>query len=332
MNRWKVVITDYEYGNVDIERATLERAGATVEDHQCKTAADVVAVASDADVVINQYAPITREVIEHLSPTCRAIAQYGIGVDTIDVDAATEHGIIVINVPSYCEDDVAEHALALLLSLARRVTFYDREVRKLLWDYSTQAPITRLRGQTLGLVGFGKIARKVAEKASGFSFRTVVYDPLVDREVVHRAGAESVSLSELVRRADFISIHVPLNAHTRHLIGEAELRLMKPTAVLVNVSRGAVVDQDALVRALAERRIRAAGLDVFRDEPPGKAPGDDHLLRLENTIFTPHVGWYSEQSIVDLRQQLADDVVRVLGGKDPEGFVNRGVPAREGRR
>lgn len=327
--KWNVVITDFEYPDIEIERSIIEPAGAVVHGYQCKDVNDVIAVVSQAHVVINQYAPITRRVIEHLPPFCKAIAQYGIGVDTIDVPAATERGIMVINVPSYCEDEVAEHALAMMLALARRLPFYDREVRRGVWDYTTQAPIRRLVGQTLGLIGFGKIARKVAQKASGLGLSIISYDPFIAPEIMQKFGVKAVSLDELLRTSDFVSIHVPLQAQTRHLLGERELRLMKKSAVLVNTSRGAIIDQEALYHALKDGTIRAAGLDVFYEEPPSDRFSGSDLLRLENVLLSPHVAWYSEESIVALRTQLAQDVVRVLMGKKPKGLVNSEVLSRQ---
>jgi len=327
-DRWNVVITDFEYPDIEIERSILEPAGAIVHGYQCKDADDVIAVASQAHIVINQYAPITKQVIERLSPSCMAIAQYGIGVDTIDVSTATEHGIMVINVPSYCEDEVAEHALAMMLALARRIPFYDREVRRGAWDYTSQAPIWRLHGRTLGLIGFGKIARKVVEKAGGLGLSIIAYDPLVASEIMRELGVRAVSLNDLLRVSDFVSVHVPLLARTRDLLGERELRLMKETAVLVNVSRGPIVDQEALYRVLVDSAIRAAGLDVFYEEPPGNEFNGNDLCRLDNVLLSPHVAWYSEESIVELREKLATDVARVLQGKYPEGFVNPQVESR----
>lgn len=320
--RWSVVITDFEYPDIEIERSIIEPAGAVVRGYHCRDADDVIAVSSQAHVVINQYAPITRRVIEHLPPFCKAIAQYGIGVDTIDVSAATERGIMVINVPSYCEDEVAEHALAMILALARRLPFYDRDVRRGCWDYTTQAPIRRLAGQTLGLIGFGKIARKVAQKASGLALSIISYDPFVAPEIMERFGVSAVSLDELLRTSDFVSIHVPLEAQTRHLLGEKELRLLKPSAVLINVARGPVLDQQALHRLLVEGRIRAAGLDVLEEEPPQEGDESHSLLEVSNAVFSPHVAWYSEESVDKLRRHLATDVVRALRGERPDGLVN----------
>jgi D-3-phosphoglycerate dehydrogenase len=328
MSGRRVVITDYDFPDVAVERAILEGVGVEVLAYHCQGAEDVLKVVGDADVVINQYAPITRNVIMHLGKSCVALGQYGIGVDTIDVQAATEQGIVVINVPSYCEEEVAEHALALLLALARRLLRYDAEVRSGTWDWTTQAPIHRMAGRTLGLVGFGKIARKLAEKVQGLSLVIVSYDPLVPAAAMQEMGVRKVSLEELLRQSDFISIHVPLTEATRNLIAEPQFRLMKEDALLVNVSRGAVLDQDALYRALSERRILAAGLDVLTEEPPRAPHHGEALLSLDNTCLTPHVAWYSEESILLLRERLARDVAGILEGKKPNGFVNQSVKPR----
>lgn len=325
MSEYLVVITDYDYPDVDTEKMILAEIGAEIRDYQCKDENEVIQVAREANAVINQYALITRRVIEHLSDSCVAIGQYGIGVDTIDVQAATDKGIVVVNVPSYCEDEVAEHALALLLALARKLPSYDGEVRSLGWDWKTQTPIHRLRNRTLGLVGFGRIARKLVEKAHGLSFQVVAFDPFVEESVMKNVGVQKVGLEELLRESDFISIHVPLTDGTRNLLSEKEFSLMKKEAIVINVSRGPVVDQDALFRALSQERIAAAGLDVFYEEPPRASYSGEALLRLKNVCLTPHVAWYSEESIIELRKKLATDIARVLQGKRPEGFVNKEV-------
>ena len=322
MSRYLVVITDYDYPDVDREKAILARIGAEVRAHNHKDENEVIRITRGADAVINQYAPITRRVVEHLSDSCVAIGQYGIGVDTIDVKAATEKGIAVVNVPSYCEHEVAEHALALLLTLARKLPPYDEEVRRLGWDWKTQVPIHRLSGQTLGLVGFGKIARRLVEKVKGFSFQVIAFDPFVEETTMNNLGVWKVALEKLLSDSDFVSIHVPLADGTRNLLSDKELSLMKKEAILINTSRGPVIDQDALCRALSEGKIAAAGLDVFDEEPPGASRSGETLLGLKNVCLTPHVAWYSEESIVDLREKLATDVARVLRGKRPEGFVN----------
>ncbi len=328
MSKKTVVITDYDFPDVETERAILEEVGAKVEAYHCKEEKDVLKIVRQADVVINQYALINRTVISHLGKSCIAIGQYGIGVDTIDVQAATDQGIVVVNVPSYCEDEVAEHALALLLTLARKLPLYDAEVRRGAWDWTTQAPIHRVDRRTLGLVGFGKIARRLAEKVKGLSLVILAFDPFVSEATMQEMGVRKVSLEELLRQSDFISIHAPLTDATRNLISEPQFQLMKEGAILVNVSRGAVLDQDALYRALSERRILAAGLDVFYEEPPRAPHSGDALLKLDNVCLTPHVAWYSEESIIGLREKLARDIAGILQGKKPHGFVNPSVKPR----
>ena len=328
MNKKLVVITDYDYPDVETERAILQEMGAEVQAYHYTDEADVLKIVGSADAVINQYAPIGRNVIEHLSERCVAIGQYGIGVDTIDVVAATEAGIVVVNVPSYCEDEVAEHALALLLTLARRLPLYDAEVRRGGWDWTTQAPIRRVRGRTLGLVGFGKIARALVEKVRGLSLEIVAFDPLVREAEMKEVGVRKTSLEDLLRQSDFVSIHVPLVDSTRDLISAPQFQLMKRHAILINESRGAVVDQDALYEVLSERKILAAGLDVLYDEPPRRAHSGEALVKLDNVCLTPHVAWYSEESIVGLREKLARDIGGILKGYKPHGFVNPGVKPR----
>jgi D-3-phosphoglycerate dehydrogenase len=317
-----VVVTDCDFEDVDIERKILERVNAELRSYNCEDENDVIEIVDEADAVINQYAPITRRVIECLSDSCVAIGQYGIGVDTIDVAAATEKGIVVVNVPSYCEDEVAEHALALLLTLARKLPSYDLEVRRLGWDWKTQAPIHRLSNRTLGLIGFGRIARRLAAKTQGLSLELVAFDPYVKEAVMASMGVRKVDLETLLRSSDLVSVHVPLTEETQNLLSDREFRLMKRDAIIVNVSRGPVIDQDALYEALCQRRLGAAGLDVLYEEPPRAEHSGKGLLDIENVCLTPHVAWYSEESVVELRKKLAGDIARVLQGKDPEGFVN----------
>lgn len=322
MGKYQVVITDYDYPDVEMEKKILAKIGAEVLAYHALEETEVIKLVQNADVVINQYAPINKKVIDHLPERCVAIGQYGIGVDTIDVRAATERGIVVINVPSYCEEEVAEHALALLFNLVRKITSYDSEVRRGEWDWKTQAPIHRISGRTLGLIGFGKIARKLASKVRGLSLKVISFDPFVEEGVMKRKGVRKVSLEELLHESDFISVHAPLTEETRHLLSAEEFKKMKREAILINVSRGAVIDQDALFHALSNGVIASAGLDVFHEEPPRESYSGKFLLGLKNVCVTPHVAWYSEQSIIELRTKLATDIAHVLQGKRPFGFVN----------
>jgi len=331
VSTFRVIITDFDYADVDIESAILKRAGADVAAHQCRTAEEVIRVVGEADAVINQYAPLSKIVIESLPTHCVAVAQYGIGVDTIAVDAATERGIMVINVPSFCEEEVAEHALVLLLGLARRTVFYDRDVRQGVWDWSRQAPIYGLKGRRLGILGFGKIGRALARKASGLELELAAHDPWVEEDVMRSLGVRPLTLDGLLERSDFLSVHVPLTDKTHQLLGETELRRLPRGAYVINVARGAVIDQSALYDLLVDGHLAGAALDVLMDEPPTEANRGAALLELPNVCVTPHAGFYSEDSVIKLRTNLAEDVARALQGKRPNGFVNPGVWDRRNR-
>ena len=284
---------------------------------RAKTPDEFLDEAKDCDALLNTYAgPITAQVMARM-PKCKIIARYGVGVDTIDVDAATAAGIIVTNNPTYCIEEVAEHTMALLLACARKVPFYDRLVRAGRWAVPPGKPIFRLAGRTLGLVGFGRIGKQVAARAAAFGMRTLFYDPFLE--------TEGTDLQTLLRESDFVSLHPPLTPQTRKLIGDAELRQMKPTAYLINCARGPVVDTDALVRALDAGAIAGCALDTTDPEP---LP-DPHPLRgRENVILQPHVAWYSEEAMRGLQAGAPSEVRRVLSGTWPVNVVNRAVKER----
>ncbi len=324
MPRFKVVVTDFNYADLEVEREALARWNAELHGFHCATPQEVVRVARDADAIISQYAPIDAEVISELRK-CRVIGRYGIGVDNIDVQAATERGIAVINVPSYCEDEVSDHALAMLLAWTRRIPHYAAEVREGVWDWKTGRPIHRLRGKVLGLLGFGKIARLLAKKAKPLGFVILAHDPYLPPEIFEEHGAQPVGFEELLARSDFLSLHVPLTPETRHLINAEALALMKPTACLINTSRGGVVDERALADALKQGQLAGACLDVMEKEPPDT---DNELLKLPQVLISPHVAWYSEESERDLRRKIATDIGRALNGLLPEGLVNRELARR----
>lgn len=317
--KWTVIVTDYNYPNLDIERETLARWGAEVVPAQCSSQEEVLQAGREAHALISQYAPLTAWVIASLT-RCRALGRYGIGVDNIDVAAATARGIAVINVPSYCEDEVSDHALALLLAVARRVCRYDREVKSGLWDWKTGRPLHRLQGKTLGLLGFGKIARRLAEKAKALGLVPIAHDPYLPDQVFAQAGVRKCDLDALLRESDIISVHVPLTPETRHLLDARAVSTMKPGAILINTSRGPIVDEQALAAALRSGHLAGAGLDVMESEPP---KADNPLLGLDRVVLTPHVAWYSEESQLDLRRKVAEDVGRALHGILPQGLVNR---------
>jgi D-3-phosphoglycerate dehydrogenase / 2-oxoglutarate reductase len=325
-----VVIADYDYGDADTERAIVEGAGMTLVAAQCKTEDEVIEAARDADAVVAQYATISARVIAELR-ACRVIARYGTGVDIVDVDAATERGILVTNVPSdWCEDEVADHALALLLAVARKVAVYDRATRAGEWRWQTGAPIHRLRGSVLGLLSFGAIARAIAARAAAFGMRVRAHDPFVPAEEIAAAGAEAVSFDALVAESDCLVIQAPLTAETHHLFDEAVLRRMKPTAILVNTARGPIVEDRALHRALSEGWIAGAGLDDIEEEPAKLRDWkpSNPLFTLGNVVITPHAAYYSEEALATVRRFAAEEVVRVLSGQAPLSPVNADALAR----
>jgi D-3-phosphoglycerate dehydrogenase len=318
-----VAITDHVFPDLDQERGLLDSAGHTLRFEANATTPDEVAAAVEgADAVLNCYAPMPAEVIRTLEH-CVVIARYGIGLDTIDLDVATEKGIMVTNVPDYCIDEVSDHALALILSLARGVALLDRRVRSGSWTPSDARPVHRLRGSTAGLVGFGRIARALAAKLAPLGFRIVTFDPFVPADAVREAGVEPMTLEELLRGSDVVSVHAPLTEESVHLIGAAELALMKPNAILVNTSRGPLIDLDALRRALDDGQLRGAGLDVLETEPP---PSDDPLINRDDVVITPHAAFYSEESVKELQRKAVEQVIEALAGRTPPYVVNAAAP------
>ena len=319
----KVVLTDYVWESLDVEKKTLEGLAELVP-LQTKKPEEFIAQAADCDALLNTYAgPITAEVMAKM-PRCRIIARYGIGVDTIDLDAATAAGIIVTNNPTYCIEEVAEHTMALLLAAARKVAYYDRLVRAGRWEVPPGKPLYRVAGRTLGLVGFGNIARQVAVRAGSFGMKVIYADPYVS-EGQFQVPGRKVELDALFRESDFISLHPPLTPQTRKMIGDDAFSEMKPSAVLINCARGPVVDTEALVRALDAKKIAGCALDTTDPEP---LP-DPHPLRgRDNVILNPHVAWYSEQALVGLQAGAPSEVRRVLKGEWPVNVVNRAVKGK----
>jgi len=316
-----VAITDYVFPSLEPEQRVLAPLGVELRPAQCKSEEEIIDLAQEADAVLNCYAKLTARVIEKLS-RCKIIARYGIGVDNVDLAAATGARIVVTNVPDYCIDEVSDHALALLLALERRIVAADGAVKAGAWDVVAHAGIRRLRGQTLGLLGFGKIAKAVVSKVQPLGMKVLVYDPYLEPELVARHGAEAVSLDRLLAEADAVSIHVPLSPETRNLIGQRELTRMKPTAFLINTSRGGIVDEQAVAVALKENRLGGAALDVLSPEPP---PRDHPLRQAPNVILTPHLAFYSRESVIELQTKAAEEVARALRGESPRSPVNREV-------
>lgn len=321
MSRYKVVVTDHLFSSMDEEKEMFAKLDAELVVGQCRDEAETMALTRDADAILNTYALITEKVIRNLEK-CRVIVRFGIGVDNVAVDAATARGIMVANTSDYCIEEVADQAMALLLACARGLFPSAEIARATNWDFSRVPRLTRMRGQTLGLLGVGRIGSAVAERAKAFGLRILAYDPYISAEVVRKLGLEQADLDRVLRESDYVSIHVPLNVETLGLINDEALNKMKPSAYLINVARGKIVDQAALCRALQNKRIAGAALDVLEKEPP---PADDPIRKLDNAILTPHAAWYSEQSRIDMRHKAAGQVVSVLKGEMPYSLVNKEV-------
>jgi len=313
MADYKVVVSDQVFPTVNIERALLSRIGAELIVATGEID-DVLEVASDADAILNTYLPWSSESISRLEK-CQIIARYGIGFDNVDLEAAAEAGIVVTNVPDYSVEEVATHALALILTSLRKILAADRSVREGTWSIDNFRPIRRLSTLTVGLVGYGRIARQIAAPLQALGTNIVAHDPYLE---LGPDLAPLVSLEELLTTSDIISLHSPLTDETRGMIGAEELESMKPEAILVNTSRGPLVDLDALVTALRDGQIAGAGLDVFDVEPldPKRVEG------VPNLTITPHMAYYSEQALEESQRKAATQVVKVLTGEKPDYRVN----------
>jgi D-3-phosphoglycerate dehydrogenase len=296
-------------GDREVERRVLQDAGHDVIDTQ-ELGLDVeqgfdLAIEREAVAILaGPIIPLDRAHLERLD-TCRAVVRYGVGLDNVDIDAATELGIAVGNVPEYGHEEISNHAIALLLGLSRKLFEFDAAVRR---GSGIPAPqsVARLSRRTLGLVGYGRIGRRVAEKARAFGLEVVAYDP-------YAADIETLELDELLRRADILSLHVPLTPETRHMIGARELALLKPGSHVINIGRGGLVDEDALVAALHSGHIAGAALDVTEIEP---LPLDSPLLDAPNVILTPHVAWVSDVALSDLKRLTAENALRLIGARE----------------
>jgi len=317
MAQLQVAVSDSVFPNLDPARAVLSKIGAQLSLAEEAKPEAILRVARDADALMATYAKITAEMIRQMT-RCRIISRFGIGVDNVDIPAATERGIVVTKVPDYCIDEVSDHAMALLLSAVRKIPFANSMVHAGKWEMPAVVPIHRLRGTVLGLVGFGRIPQLVAPKAQSFGVRVVSFDPYIPKDVFERARVESVEFRELLKISDYISIHSPLLPETQGLFNADAFRQMKPHAYLINTARGPIVDEAALAQALDAGQLAGAALDVMAKEPPTGSP----LFGRPNVIITPHTSFYSEESLVDLQTKAAEEVVRVLKGEAPKNPVN----------
>ena len=323
--QFKVMRVDRAGSNVKMveEAEELAKVNAELSGVDCTTEDEIIETAKDADAITTGAARMTRRVLEAL-PKCKIIVRYGVGFDTIDVDAATDNGIVVVNIPDLFFEEVSSHAILLLLACAKKLVFMNNGTKQGRWAEckQAQAPMVSIYGQTLGLIGCGNLGRMTARKAQCFALKILGYDPYLDKSLAKEHGITLVSLPELLKESDFISVHALLNKETWHLMGEKEFKQMKPTAYFINVSRGPVIDEAALIKALQEKWIAGAGLDVFDKEP---VDTDNPLLKMDNVVVSPHTAYYSDASAKQVRIRVGQEVASVLSGRWPKNVVNKTV-------
>ncbi|MCY3944971.1 MAG: C-terminal binding protein [Anaerolineaceae bacterium] len=320
-----VLVTDYTWPSTAPEAEVLARVGARLLEAETGSEEELLRLVPEADAILTCFKQVPVSVVR-AGTKLQVIGRYGIGVDNIPVDEATRLGIPVTNVPAYCLDEVAEHALALLLAGARNIVRYDRAVQKDNWSLATGMPVYRVAGRTLAIIGFGKIGRTLARKAAALDLQLLAHDPWVPDAEIRAAGVEPAGLDEALARADFVSLHTPLTEETQHLLNAERLARIKPGAFVINTARGALIDQEALLAALQSGRVSGAGLDVF---VPEHLPPDHALLAQPGVIATPHTAFYSEESVLELERLAAQNVADILSGRRPADVVNPEVLALE---
>ena len=320
--KWKVLITDHVWPTTDPEREILESAGAEVIVAPDGEEETLISLAKDVDAIMTCFAHVTEKVVRS-AKKCVVIGRFGVGVDNIAVDTATELGIAVTYVPDYCIDEVSDHVLAMLHTWNRKIAIFDQSVKKDGWGHlGLNMRIMRLRGKTIGIVGFGRIGQAVADKASAFGLNILASDPVVDEATVRAHGGVLTGLEELLKNSDFVTLHAPLIPATEKMISAKELELMKPDSFLINAARGPLIDEDALYTALQTGVIGGAGLDVMVENVPNK---NHPLLSLDNIIITPHTAFFSQESTLELERRAAQEVVRAYKGEMPDNLVNKTV-------
>lgn len=315
----KIVVSDCDHASMEQEQAVLAEAGIPFVQKACKTEEDLIQECAGYNIVLNQYAPFTRNVISKLAPELKQIVRYGVGVNNVDLDAATEYGVQVCNVPDYGMNEVADQAVALLMSLVRKVCLMNQYTKTQAWNYAEGMPIYRIPGSVVGIVGLGRIGRVFAKRMSGFDVERIAFDPFYQvGEVID--GVEIVSIETLIERADMISIHSPLIDATRNLFNLDTFKKMKNTAYIVNTARGGIVNEEDLYTALSQGMIAGAGLDVVEVEPMSVG---HPLFSLDNFLCTPHMAWHSMESALELKTKVAQEGVAMALGQPVRYPVNK---------
>ena len=305
----KVIITDCDHENIDIEKKVFHDAGMEVELKHARTEEEVIEQCKGGEIFIVQYAKITEKVMEAI-PELKYVVRYGVGVDTVDVEAATRHGIQVGNVPDYGMNEVADHAIALLLTLKRKIVQMNEFTKSQRWDYTKSIPIHRFSEETVGVVGLGRIGRCFAKRANALGFKVIGYDPYFQATPEARY-ITPVSFEELVEKSDAISLHCPADGN-QNLFNADTFKKMKNDAVIINVARGGIINEDDLNEALKNGEIAGAGIDCMKKEP---MPFDAPIFKNENLIVTPHMAWYSEEAALELKRKVAEESVRFAKGE-----------------
>jgi D-3-phosphoglycerate dehydrogenase len=315
MSNQIIAVADSVFPNLDLAVEAL--SGVTTEEFRMSadtSAESILAVAADADALLVTYSQINAEVIAGLN-NCKAIGRFGVGTDNIDIAAATEKGIQVCYAPVYCLDEVSDHAMALLLSCARKIPYANKLASEGRWEMPAVTPIGRFRGKTLGLIGLGNIPQQIVGKAQAFGINVIASDPYCPDDVFSRLNVEKVELDDLLGRSDYVSVHAPLTPETENMFNMDAFKKMKNSAFLINTARGPLVDIDDLAKALDAGEIAGAGLDVLPEEPPA---ANNPLLGRDDVVLTPHTGFYSEDALLDLQTTVATDVATILNGGEPK--------------
>jgi D-3-phosphoglycerate dehydrogenase len=318
--RYKVVQTDHVYPDLDLETRSFEGADA---EFVCLNSTDEDVIAAGvrgADCIITAYAVVSSRVMDSAGDGLRSVSKTGIGVNNIDVEAATARGVKVLNVPDYCIEEVSDHAVALMMSLLRFIPYLNARVKGGDWSAGEAVKMERLSGKTIGLLGYGRIARLFHDKMKPWKVDALAYDPFLTAEQIAANGARKAELEELLASSDIVSLHLPLTKDNEHMINAETLALMKPTAFLINCSRGPLVDERALADALGRGVIAGAGLDVTETD---SYDADNPIFSCDNALITPHVAFHSLQATQELREKVIADVLRVLAGDEPRNQVNR---------
>ena len=318
--KYKIVVTDVKHRDFIAEQEVCKTFDAELVIKDCQTEEELIELVKDADGVLNNLAPMTAKVIASMEK-CKCISRYGVGYDNVDVQAATDKGIWVTNVPDYCDEDVSDQAIALMLSCVRDTVNRTTKIKDGKWLVGEDNKVYRIKGKTFGFIGFGRIAQVFHRKLKGFDLKEfLVYDPYFPKDKAEEMGITLVDVETLSKNADFISLHAPLTESTKGILGEKEFNLMKPTTIIINTSRGPLIDEVALTEALKSQKIAMAGLDVFEKEPIELNNG---LLKLDNVVLSDHHGWYSEESFQELKSKAALNIKdSILNGK-PTYPVNK---------